>query len=115
MWNRALAEIRSNDGVRVGFNYVNSRSKVQHTLTMYTLRPLPHISKILDTQLSDIIPDNFNPAYTIGLPVRGEFLVLGCCEARRVCRANFVVFVFLIYHLLLYTIFIFPYHSVGQM
>jgi hypothetical protein len=71
--SKAVEQIRVDDGVREGFNHLNSRSKVQHTFTIYSLRPLPQVSKMLEAKLFDIIPDNFNPAYSIGLPVRGLY------------------------------------------
>ena len=75
---QAVEYIRNDDGIREGFQFTNSRSKIQHTLTIYALRPLPHLAKMLETQLRDIIPDNFNPNYSIGLPVRGSSRLCDC-------------------------------------
>lgn len=101
---QALEYIRNDDGLREGFQYTNARSKIQHTLTIYALRPLPHLAKLLETQLSDIIPVNFNPSNSIGLPVRGSsrFMCL-LCWISNVCRLTF------------FCICIVTLYSIGQM
>jgi hypothetical protein len=71
VFNKAVEQINTDDGFREFFHYTNARSKVHHTASMYMLRPLPRVSEILEKKLSEIIPVDFNPAYSIGLPVRG--------------------------------------------
>ena len=69
--NQALELVRVDEGDRNIYNFAASTLKVQHTITMYMLRPHPQVAQKLDTILIDIIPPHFNPEYSIGLPVRG--------------------------------------------
>jgi hypothetical protein len=69
--NRAVELILMDEGERNVYNFAASTLKIQHTITMYMLRPHPNVAQKLDSILIDIIPQNFNPEYSIGLPVRG--------------------------------------------
>jgi hypothetical protein len=70
--NRSVELIRTNDGYRDLYHYAAASYKIQHTMTIYLLRPHPQIAQKLENMLSDIIPNDFNPEYAIGLPVRGK-------------------------------------------
>ena len=69
--NQAAELILMNDGDRESYNFAASTLKVQHTITVYMLRPHPKIAHKIDSIITDITPQNFNPEYSIGLPVRG--------------------------------------------
>ena len=71
----AVESILIDDGERDVYNYAAATMKVQHTTTIYTLRPNPQVAQKLDSILADIMPPNFNPEYSIGLPVRGMLLL----------------------------------------
>jgi hypothetical protein len=75
--HRALEYIRTDDGDRETYNFAAATSKVQHTITIYVLRPHPMVAQKLDTIIADIVPTHFNPEYSIGLPVRGTRVL--CC------------------------------------
>lgn len=69
--NRAVESILVDEGDRLIYNFAASMLKIQHTITMYMMRPHPHVAQKLESILMDIIPHNFNPENSIGLPVRG--------------------------------------------
>jgi hypothetical protein len=71
MLNKAVELIRTDDGKRDNYHYAAASYKVQHTITIYLMRPNNRIAKKLDHIISEIIPNNFNPEEAIGLPVRG--------------------------------------------
>lgn len=69
---RVAAEaIRTYDGPRAGYNYAAASLKVHHALSFYSMRPNPRMAHELDRYLTDIIPRNFTPETSVGLPIRG--------------------------------------------
>ena len=78
--NRAVESILVDEGDRNVYNFAASTLKVQHTITMYMLRPHPQVAQKLNSILLDIIPRNFNPEYAIGLPVRGTVVCVILCR-----------------------------------
>jgi hypothetical protein len=73
---QAAELIRASDGYRAVFNFAAGWSKVQHTFTMYMMRPHPQISKKLEALSTDVVPNNFNPDNAMGLLVRGTSNIL---------------------------------------
>jgi hypothetical protein len=70
---RSAAEtIRAADQPRPGYNYASASLKVHHALSFYAMRPNPRNAHELDKIMTHIIPTDFNPDQSIGLPVRGE-------------------------------------------
>jgi hypothetical protein len=76
---RSLESIRTDDGFRDLYHFAAASYKIQHTITMYMLRPHQELAHKLDNILLDIIPTNFNPEVAIGLPIRGTFY-FGFCS-----------------------------------
>ncbi len=73
---KAVESIGEEDPPRDGLNYAMANLKVHHALEFYAMRPnLPNKRK-LEQILQDVLPHDFDPEYTVGLPVRGKLLVL---------------------------------------
>jgi hypothetical protein len=68
---RAAEAIRAHDAPRDGYNYAAASMKVQHALAFYSMRPNPRNAHELDRILTDIIPSDFQPDTSVGLPIRG--------------------------------------------
>ena len=69
---KAAEAIREKDGPRpTGYNYAAANVKVSHALSFYSVRPNPRNANELDRILTDIIPSNFQPEHSFGLPIRG--------------------------------------------
>jgi hypothetical protein len=71
--NRSLELIRTDDGFRDLYHFAAASYKIQHTITMYMLRPHQQLAHKLEKIISDIIPKDFNSEFAIGLPVRGMY------------------------------------------
>jgi hypothetical protein len=70
---RAAETIRTADNPRDGYNYAAANMKVHHALTFYSMRPNPRYTDELNQIMSHIIPSNFQPENSVGLPIRGKF------------------------------------------
>ena len=54
------------------YYYFGAVSKVHHAAVFYSMRPNPHYSAKIDHILDQIVPQNYNPDISFGLPIRGE-------------------------------------------
>jgi hypothetical protein len=57
---------------REGYNYAAAAQKIQHAMAFYFLRPNLENMKKIDEILNEIIPDDFDPENSVGLPIRGK-------------------------------------------
>ena len=53
------------------YYYFGRRSKVHHGAVFYAMRPRPEYAKLLNTVVTESLPDNFHSEVTLGLPIRG--------------------------------------------
>ena len=51
---------------------LSQRESMLHAFAYYALRPRPDQAQRIETYLHDSLPENFNPRYTVGLPVRAS-------------------------------------------
>lgn len=68
---KAAEAIRIEDDHRQGYHYTAASNKIQHALTLYSMRPNPSNAAKLDNIMNDITPYDFDPEMAVGLPVRG--------------------------------------------
>jgi hypothetical protein len=71
---KAVDLILERDKPREGFDFHVATSKTLHALTFYGLRPNLSSMKQLVRVVSENLPQDFSPDYSIGLPIRGRFL-----------------------------------------
>ncbi|EEC43944.1 predicted protein [Phaeodactylum tricornutum CCAP 1055/1] len=67
----AADSITSQDGNRPGYHFQFSTSKIHHGLLFYALRPSLLSKHRINSILNQVVPANFDPAKSIGLPIRG--------------------------------------------
>ena len=73
--NKAVEAIGVEDGKREGEYSFSARwGKIYHALTMYSVRPNPSGAAALEQIMEEVIPDNFNPESSLGLPIRGTLI-----------------------------------------
>jgi len=72
--NRALEAIGTVDEKQERqYHFAARWNKIFHSLTMYTMRPNPSSAAELNEMMKEIIPGNFDPETSLGLPVRGRY------------------------------------------
>ena len=73
--NKAADEIKRVDEHRNGtYNFASRWVKIYHALTIYSTRPNPSSALELEKIMEEIIPANFDPETSFGLPIRGMLL-----------------------------------------
>lgn len=75
---KAAETILVADPPRDGYSYAGATMKVHHALAFYSMRPNPRNAHELDRIVTDIIPSNFRPENSVGLPIRGSSDKAGC-------------------------------------
>jgi hypothetical protein len=75
---RATDSIVADYKPREGYDYAAANSKVHHALYFYAMRPNQESARKIDSVLSQIISDDFNPEQALGLPIRGMSLLRIC-------------------------------------
>jgi hypothetical protein len=70
--NKAADSILDEPENPITFNYYGAGSSIFHALLMYAMRPNPTSSLLVDGVLHEIIPADFIPQRSIGLPIRAS-------------------------------------------
>jgi hypothetical protein len=69
---KAAEAIRMEDTPRPGYNYAAANLKIQHAAALYSMRPNPRNARELHRILTEIVPADFEPDTSVGLPIRGK-------------------------------------------
>jgi hypothetical protein len=67
--NRILEEDNTQ---QTSYAYVGINSPVYHALVLFTVRPNAKYAQQIDDIVEDIMPSDFDPDFTVGLPIRGK-------------------------------------------
>jgi hypothetical protein len=68
--NRILEEDATQE--TSSYTYVGINSPVYHALVLFTVRPNAKYAQQIDDIVEDIMPSDFDPDFTVGLPIRGK-------------------------------------------
>lgn len=60
------------------YAYVGINSPVYHALVLFTVRPNAKYAQAIDDIVEDIMPNDFDPDFTVGLPIRGKNKMIAC-------------------------------------
>jgi hypothetical protein len=90
---KAVDLILERDKPREGFDFYEATSKTLHALTFYGLRPNLSSMQQLVQAVSENLPQDFTPDYSIGLPIRGRlsFVTRGCMRASSCSGAHYLL------------------------
>jgi hypothetical protein len=69
----AMDHLLDKDLPRPGYNFAAANIKLTHALNFYGMRPNLEYSAKIDSVLDEIVPDDFDPENSFGLPIRGKF------------------------------------------
>jgi hypothetical protein len=72
MLQAAANRILEEDEESSSYAYVGVNSPLYHALVLYTVRPNPKYAQQIDDIVEDIMPSDFDPDFTVGLPIRGK-------------------------------------------
>jgi hypothetical protein len=69
------------------YAYVGVNSPLYHALVLFTVRPNAKYAQEIDDIVEDIMPSDFDPDFTVGLPIRGKnneivCFTLDCIDVR---------------------------------
>jgi hypothetical protein len=74
--NRVLEEDTTQQ--TTSYAYVGINSPVYHALVLFTVRPNAKYAQQIDGIVEDIMPSDFDPDFTVGLPIRGKSEEIVC-------------------------------------
>jgi hypothetical protein len=74
--NRILEEDTTQQ--TTSYTYVGINSPVYHALVLFTVRPNAKYAQQIDDIVQDIMPSDFDPEFTVGLPIRGKYKEIAC-------------------------------------
>lgn len=60
------------------YSYYGASSPMHHALLLYAMRPNPDASRQIQEMVKDVLPNNFDPEQTLGLPIRGVCMIYQC-------------------------------------
>jgi len=61
------------------FNYYGADSAIFHSLLLYAMRPNPRSTIRMDEILAEILPPDFAAGNSLGLPIRGAYILCRSC------------------------------------
>jgi hypothetical protein len=67
------------------YAYVGINSPVYHALVLFTVRPNAKYAQQIDDIVEDIMPSDFDPDFTVGLPIRGKNNEIMCVTLDYIC------------------------------